>query len=367
MHIFRLKSLTFVQILCPNARPMDSCMKFFILTALTTLCISCSRGEYIVVRGFAQGGEYSVKLDLEGVTADRSEIASSIDSILLSIDRSLSGYNRSSLLSRFNGGESIIPDEPFLDIYERAYDFYESTGGAVDVAAGPLFDIWGFGFRESALPSAEVVESTLEKCGMHRLRRDIRALTGEDGLLRPADLIKDGHGGDLPVLNYNAIAQGYSCDLIAGYLHSVGVKNMLVDIGEIYCEGLNPSGKPWSIGIDRPEDGNETPGAKLDGIWHSGGGAYGVVTSGNYRKFYIRDGKKYSHTIDPRSGFPAEQDLLSATIVSASPDHPATEADALATYCMVVGFEKARDFILSSPQIEGCLITGSRIWTSPGF
>ena len=165
------------------------------------------------------------------------------------------------------------------------------------------------------------------------------------------------------VLNFNAIAQGYSCDLVASYLHSIGVKDMLVDIGEIYCEGLNPEGKGWSIGIDTPEDGNDTPGAKLAGIWKSDGGAYGVVTSGNYRKYYIHDGKKYAHTIDPRTGRPVEHNLLSATVVAAS----ATEADALATYFMVIGMEEARRFVEEHDGIEACLITSDTSWRSPNF
>ena len=170
-------------------------------------------------------------------------------------------------------------------------------------------------------------------------------------------------------MNFNAIAQGYSCDKVASYLHGMGVKDMLVDIGEIYCEGVNPAGKPWKIGIDRPVDGNNSPGADLDGVWESGGKACGIVTSGNYRKFYVRDGRKYSHTIDPRTGWPVEHNLLSATIVAPN----ATDADAYATYCMVIGMEAAREFILSNAgRIEGYLIYSDengemQEWASSGF
>ena len=197
---------------------------------------------------------------------------------------------------------------------------------------------------------------------MKRLRDAIPEglFSGNDLLLEP---------GPLPVLNFNAIAQGYSCDKVASYLHGMGVKDMLVDIGEIYCEGVNPAGKPWKIGIDRPVDGNNSPGADLDGVWESGGKSCGIVTSGNYRKFYVRDGRKYSHTIDPRTGWPVEHNLLSATIVAPN----ATDADAYATYCMVIGMEAAREFILSNAgRIEGYLIysdeTGEmQEWASPGF
>ena len=138
---------------------------------------------------------------------------------------------------------------------------------------------------------------------------------------------------------------------------------MLVDIGEIFCEGLNPAGRGWTIGVDNPVDGNDTPGADIRGVWESDGGACGIVTSGNYRKFYVRDGKKYAHTIDPRTGYPVTHGLLSATVVAPT----AAEADALATACMVLGPEAARDLILSRPELEGYLITGDGSWMSDGF
>ena len=162
----------------------------------------------------------------------------------------------------------------------------------------------------------------------------------------------------LPRLNFNAIAQGYSCDVVAQYLRSLGVSDMLVDIGEIYCCGVNPSGKGWSIGIDNPVDGNNTPGADIKDIWVSDGGSYGVVTSGNYRKFYVRDGKKYSHTIDPRSGYPVTHNLLSATVIAPS----AWEADALATWFMVIGYDEARRYLASHPELRSCLITSDSLW-----
>ena len=247
-------------------------------------------------------------------------------------------------------------------MYGKAYSYYEETGGALDVASGPLFNIWGFGFTRDSLPSGDVVAETLASCGMKRLRDSIPEglISGNDLLMAP---------GPRPVLNFNAIAQGYSCDKVASYLHGMGVKDMLVDIGEIYCEGVNPAGKPWKIGIDRPVDGNNSPGADLDGVWESGGKACGIVTSGNYRKFYVRDGRKYSHTIDPRTGWPVEHNLLSATIVAPN----ATDADAYATYCMVIGMEAAREFILSNAgRIEGYLIYSDengemQEWASSGF
>ena len=355
---------------------------------LLALCACSGRGRYIAVTGYAQGGTYSVKLNTEGVHVPRAQIASAIDSILTLVDTTLSGYNKSSLLSRFNAGETIVPNQLFSDIYGYCREIWQDTGGCVDVAAGPLFDIWGFGFSTDSLPSAGRVLETLASCGMGRLAPavapgvplnawNLLAASPSAPLgSAPASSAApsgprhspDGPTDAIPVrLNFNAVAQGYTCDLVAEYLYSIGVKDMLVDIGEIYCAGHNPSGRDWSIGVDRPTDGNDTPGADLDGVWLSDGRSCGIVTSGNYRKFYVRDGRKYAHTIDPRTGYPVGHSLLSATVVAPT----AAEADALATYCMVLGFDEARAFIESRPDLEAYLIRdvdGSmQEWASPGF
>lgn len=307
---------------------------------MVLLAAGCSRNHYAQFGGYAQGGTWSVKANLAGIKEKPADIQSHIEAILYEIDTTLSGYNKGSQLSRLNAGGQLEPSAMFREVLDAAVRYWEETDGAVDCAAGPLFDIWGFGFRNDSLPSVELVRQTLARCGMGKL----------------------AGGGSSLKLNFNAIAQGYSCDKVAEYLYSIGVKDMLVDIGEIFCDGLNPKGKPWRVGIDRPVDGNETPGADLQGIWESSGGPQGIVTSGNYRKFYIKDGIKYSHTIDPRTGYPVQHTLLSATIVAPT----AMEADAYATYCMVIGTEKAQEFILSRPDLEGCLVSED-VWTSPGF
>ncbi len=332
------------------------------------MMISCSpRDRYISITGFAQGGTYTVKLNLNGedgmVKVRPEAIRDSVDAILRNIDESISGYNRKSVLSRFNSGEQVAPDRIFIDIYGHAYEIYDETSGVVDVASAPLFDIWGFGFANDSMPSPADVAKVLASSGMGRMKSRMELKT--DGTLSAADML-DGDG-ELPKLNYNAIAQGYSCDLVADYLYSIGVKDMMVDIGEIFCDGRNPSGRPWTMGIDRPVDGNNDPGMSIQGIFRAPEGPHGVVTSGNYRKFYIRDGKKYAHTIDPRTGYPVQHSLLSATIVA--PD--AMTADAYATYCMVVGLDESKTFLESHPELEGCLIYDEggefSVWCSKGF
>ena len=335
----------------------------FVLMYLLASCQEPNR--YITITGYAQGGTYAVKLNLSGVSVSPEEIRNNVDRLLVNIDKSLSGYNRNSLLSHFNCGEAITPDSLFLDIYSHAWNIWTDTEGVVDVASAPLFDLWGFGFRSGDLPDDAAVAATMQNSGMHRLRKDMPSAIAPDGTLRGFDMLIEA--GNAPMLNYNAIAQGYSCDVVAHYLYSIGVQDMMVDIGEIYCDGRNPSGKPWSLGIDKPVDGNDELGAHLQGIFKVPEGPHGVVTSGNYRKFYVKDGRKYAHTIDPRTGYPVSHNLLSATIVATD----ATAADAYATYCMVIGLEESIRFLESRQDLEGCLIYDEagefRTWCSSGF
>lgn len=334
-----------------------------LMATVLALCAFLSAGScrrpapYVSITGYAQGGTYTVKLSLEGVDTPPLEIKAGIDSILTLIDTTLSGYNETSMLSRFNSSRSIVPNDMFLDMYMISREFYTRSGGALDMAAGPLFDEWGFGFKQGEMPSEERVKFLRDNYGMDHLpadREEFRELC-----------LKGGCGQRL---NYNAIAQGFSCDVVAKYLYSLGAKSMLVDIGEIFCDGLNPNSTGWSIAVDKPVDGNQELGAQIQGIWQGDGSPRGVVTSGNYRKFYVVDGKKYAHTIDPRTGYPARHSLLSATV--AAPD--ATSADALATWCMVLGLEGSKTLLEEDPTLEGYLIYEDgegkmRTWASEGF
>jgi len=308
-------------------------LPFFFVMVLSLFLLSCNQNRYYAFSGYAQGGTYQVKYNSKDVKQGPSEVRDSVEKILKNIDNSISGYNKSSLLSRFNAGENVEKDDIFRELDSLSNHFCSLSGGAFDAYACPVFDIWGFGFTTDSLPSRELVNRALEESKLHKKA------------------------------NFNAIAQGFSCDLVARYLKSIGVKDMLVDIGEIYCCGLNPSSKGWTIGIDKPFDGNDAPGKDVEAIWSSEGRSCGIVTSGNYRKFYIKDGKKYSHTIDPRTGYPVSHNLLSATIVAPT----AAQADAMATICMVLGPDQAKAFIQADPELEGCLILQDSIWVSAGF
>lgn len=329
---FLLKTIIFAQIQCFY-------MRRILIVLVSVLCFTgCAKDEYIIIRGFAQGGVYEVKCNIGRASARQATtLKEGIDSILSAIDRSVSGYNQASLLSKYNNGLEITDDgseefKIFTFLSEYGDSLFLATNGALDTRSAELYDIWGFGFKNGKMPDSNAV-----------------------ALAR----------GNRSKMNFNAIAQGYSADRIAYYLQENGIKDMMVNIGgEIYCSGLNPKGEKWTLGIDKPFDGNENPGAELSGRFKvPSQRLHGVVTSGNYRKFYIVDGVKYSHTVDPRTGYPVKHNLLSATIMAPN----ATLADAIATYCMVIGLEQAKDFIESRDDLEAYLISGDGMWCSSGF
>lgn len=313
--------------------------------------VSCSeKNPYVEVTGYSQGVEFSVKFNTKALKVTPEKAVHLIDSILTCVDTTLSGFNPGSLLSRYNRGEKVVPNWIFNDIYNRSKEIYELSDHTVDVTAAPLFDLWGFGFDvdSSKAPTEEEIAAT-------------RAVSGLDNF--SGDLTQAAPGQKL---NFNAIAQGYTSDLVASFLYGIGATDMLVSIGEIYLDGKNPAGENWKIAIDSPIEGNDTPGAHIQGYWISDGKAHGVVTSGNYRRFYVHDGKKFSHTIDPRNGRPVQHNLLSATVIA----DDSCMADAMSTACMVLGLDAAKEFLVEKG-LEGFLIYDDngvfRTWNTPGF
>ena len=303
-------------------------MKFLRTLLALSLLLASGCGQhvrYVQIKGYAQGGEYYVTCSLRE-TGRADELKKAIDDTLSAIDWSVSGYNKGSRLTRINNGERVPLDSIFIDLFRMSRQLWQQTGGAFDVSAAPLFDVWGFGFKEGRMPSQQAVDSAMTLVGMDRFR-----LCEEDG----ATYLDMPEGGRL---NFNAIAQGYSCDVVASVLEAFGSDNYMVSLGgELVCRGLSARGDKWRVWIDRPEDGNQISGAlKQDVISVTD---CGLVTSGNYRKFYIVDGRKYSHTIDPATGRPVTHDLLSATVLA----EDGATADALATALMVVGPEKGRE------------------------
>lgn len=314
---------------------------------------SCGEGGYLHYEGLAQGGVY--RITANAGRHDSESLIKETENILSDIDKAISGYNKGSALSEFNDNVTEGTDNAMLiDIFKISREIYEETDGYFDISSGALFDAWGFGFKSGEMPDSSKIAGILSKTGMDKLS------------------IKDGRlVKSIPevTINFNAIAQGYSCDLIAGYLRSEGISDFLVDVGgEILCQGKNPKGEEWKIGIDAPIDGNMERGGTLQCVIevNSSETPKGVVTSGNYRKYYVKDGRKFAHTINPKSGYPVTHNLLSATVIA----EDATRADAYATYLMVIGVEESIRFI-QEKGIEALLIYDSggetKIWKSDGI
>ena len=299
------------------------------------ITFSCrNKPEYSNFSGTAQGTTYSFVYENQG-KIDPQTLRAEVEKILRDFDMSLSLYKDSSILSRINRNEKAVPDKFFTDVFKRSAEISQLTDGAFDVTVGPLVRAWGFGPDEHKNVSPAKIDSLLKLVGMQNVEL-------KDGMIRKAD--------PRISLDFNAIAQGYSVDVICGFLEGEAIKSYLVEIGgEVRVKGTK-GGAMWRIGIDRPVDDNMSPGRDLEAIIQIKDRS--LATSGNYRKFYIENGIKYSHTIDPKTGYPAKNQLLSATILA----HDCATADGIATACMVMGKEKSIEFLDLHPEFDAYLI-----------
>jgi thiamine biosynthesis lipoprotein len=303
---------------------------------LTLSAVACKEKKPVFdsFTGFTQGTTYSIVYESRKNTPPQ-ELKEKVEKIFHDFDMSLSLYIDSSVISRVNRNEDLILDSYFTEVFSESLKISEMTAGAFDITVGPLVKAWGFGpdahknFKESKR------DSLMKLVGMEKVS------------IVNNHLIKSDPAVSLDV---NAIAQGYSVDVICRFFDDLGIKNYLIEIGgEVRAKG-NKAGVLWRIGIDKPVDNNMSPGESLQAIIRISDKA--LATSGNYRKFYVENGIKYSHTIDPRTGYPANNRLLSATILA---DECAT-ADGIATACMVMGKEGAIEFINKNPQFGGYLV-----------
>lgn len=296
---------------------------------------SCSRQpkpNYISFGGFTQGTTYSITYE----SPDSLIYDEEIEILLANFDSSLSTYNKQSVITEINNNQSNIADYYLQTVFKKSEEVYKKTNGAFDITVAPLVNAWGFGFKNKSEITNSLIDSLLELVGTHKI------------CLKDSLIIKSD---PRIMIDMNAIAQGYSVDIVADFLEKKGIGNYLVEIGgEVKTKGVNQKQKPWRIGIDRPEDNNMIPGENLQAIISLSNKS--LATSGNYRKFYEQDGIKYSHTINPKTGYPVTHSLLSATVIA----DDCMTADAYATAFMVMGLEKAYDLAEKLPNIEAYFI-----------
>lgn len=287
--------------------------------SLIVLMFSCenSPSKYIYNEGFIYGTMYHIVYE----SPEGKDFQAEINDRLNDYNLIFSTYEKESIISKINNNERVNLDPLFVECFNRSMEISEITKGAFDITAGPLVNAWGFGPEDKRKMTTEVIDS-------------LKAITGYQKIaLKDGRIFKDNPNMKLDM---SAVAKGFTCDLTAEFLEKKGCENYMIEIGgEVVALGKNESGRDWTIGISKPDDNEFFSQNELQAKIKLPENA--MATSGNYRNFYVENGKKYAHTIDPKTGYPVEHSLLSATVLA----NDCMTADAFATAFMVMGLEKS--------------------------
>lgn len=321
-----------------------------IITFPLLVCSCAPQPEYAEINGLTQGTTYHIVIE-KSPGVDIMALRQKIENLLTDVDNSLSIYNDSSVISLINAGVSDLTDTLLREVFRSSAIVSEQSGGLFDITIGPLVKAWGFGPDAMKRFDETMLDSLLALVGMDKLQLEGERLVRNDPHM---------------FIDVNAIAQGYTTDLLVELLKQEGIDECLVEVGGEVRTAGNKRGKGWHIGIDTPADGNYIPGADMQAKVRLDNSA--LATSGNYRKFFVENGVKYSHTIDPRTGYPVRHTLLSATVIAPE----CAVADAWATACMVAGTDAAIALIEKHDFLEGYLIFSDekgemRSWISEGL
>ena len=287
-----------------------------------------------------------------------SDLKEEIETELKKVDNALSMFNPTSVISRINNGAVNIDDTEegrmFIEVCQLAQHISEETHGAFDITVAPLVNLWGFGFRNNEPPSTHAIDSIRQFTGYQLIHLDTKkkTLTKRDSRT---------------MLDCSAIAKGYGCDVVARLLQAHDIKNFMIEIGgEVVTKGINEKRMPWRIGVVKPtEDSLDTAHEVMDVLNVTD---KAMATSGNYRNFYYKNGKRYAHTIDPHTGKPVQHTILSATVIA---DRCST-ADAYATAFMVMDIDGAKRVLEKHTELMAYLICSAAdgtytVWTSPSM
>ena len=259
-----------------------------------------------------------------------------IDNTLKEVDASLSPFNKESVITAINNNTSTETNSMFVEVFTLAQEVSKETNGAFDITVAPLVNLWGFGFKNMDNVSQAKVDSLLPYVGYQKV-----ALI--DGKIRK----------DCPetMLDCSAIAKGYGVDAVGKYLESEGISNYMVEIGgEVRVRGFNPRGELWHVGINTPNDDPANINNDIEQVLQIT--QLSMATSGNYRNYYEKDGKKYAHTIDPHTGYPVQHSILSSTVLAKD----CATADAYATAFMVLGMDEAKKVLARHPELMAFFI-----------
>ena len=268
---------------------------------------------------------------------------------LMRVDNSLSMFNDSSVISRINRGEDVdlSKQRMFVEVFQLAQTISKETNGAFDITVAPLVNAWGFGFKNDTKPSPAAIDSLRQFIGY----QNVNIVNHQVQKTDPRTM-----------LDCSAIAKGYGTDVVARLLRSKDVSNFMIEIGgEVVVAGKNDRGGPWRIGVTKPTEYPENQNNELQAVlslpYHNSTSTSkhtlsALATSGNYRNFYYKDGKRYAHTIDPRTGYPVQHNILSATVIAPN----CATADAYATSFMVLGLDSAKQVLAHHPELLAYLI-----------
>lgn len=305
-------------------------LAFLILATIWILARHEPQAGYNSVSGLVFGTVYKITYQHDG------DLKPEIEAELKRFDLSLSPFNDSSVISRINRNEELVTDSFFQNCFNRSMEISRETKGAFDITIAPLANAWGFGFKKGTFPDSLMIDSLLQITGYDKVKL-------EDGKVIKQD--------PRTMLSCSAVAKGYSVDVVAHLLDKKGIKNYMVDIGgEVVVKGKNPQNNLWRIGINKPIDDSLAVKQDIQVVLELTD--IGMATSGNYRNYYYKDGKKYAHTIDPRTGYPVQHSILSSTVIA----EDCMTADALATSFMVMGLEEAEAFCKANPKIDAYFI-----------
>jgi len=248
-------------------------------------------------------------------------------------DQSLNPFREDAIITKVNRNEPVKLDTFFRNVFDRSQEISRKTDGKFDITISPLVNAWGFGFANMDSINPAIIDSLKQFVGYEKITIDT-----EGNIVKSDPRI---------TLNTSAIAKGYACDVVGDLLERHGIENYMVEIGgEITARGVNDKGECWRIGVEKPIDDNFGMQHELQTILSLCDKA--LATSGNYRNYYIKDGKKYAHTIDPQSGYPSQTDILGATVIAGD----CMTADAFATAFMTMGIEKSKAVAATVPGLD---------------
>lgn len=314
-----------------------------LLVALLLILVGCSKKKEAEAQYFQESGTRFHTLYNITYQSDR-ELTAEIDSTMSAFNASLNPFDSNTLVSRINRNETVVMDEMLKTVVKKALEISSLTDGIYDITGAPYFDIWGFGTKKgiSREATTEEIDSISAFVGWEKL-----TIMG-DSLLKSDPRME---------LNPSSLSKGFVVDLVAQTLEENGVENYLVEIGgEIVAKGVNAKGNCWRLGINKPIEDNTFVVNEIAYAIDLCGGE-GMASSGDYRNFKIVDGRKVAHTIDVRTGMPAHQNILSATVIAPT----CMEADAWATAFMAMGLERSKAILETQPQLKVCFIYSDSI------